>query len=97
MKLTPDMLRRTGASFTEGEPVINVPLTVKGVVASILIKQDIVGPVKVSMRTKGDIDVARLAMEMGGGGHKNAAGYKSKLSFEETYIKAIESMGRFFK
>ncbi len=97
MKLTPDMLRRTGASFTEGEPVINVPLTVKGVVASILIKQDIVGPVKVSMRTKGDIDVARLAMEMGGGGHKNAAGYKSKLSFEETYVKAIESMGRFFK
>ncbi|HOO72093.1 MAG TPA: bifunctional oligoribonuclease/PAP phosphatase NrnA [Spirochaetota bacterium] len=96
MKLTPEMLRKTGASFTEGEPVINVPLSVKGVVASILVKQDIVGPVKVSMRTKGDIDVAKLAMDLGGGGHKNAAGYKSKLSFEETYERAIKSMEPFF-
>jgi phosphoesterase RecJ-like protein len=96
MKLTPEMLRKTGASFSEGEPVINVPLTVKGVVASILVKQDIVGPVKVSMRTKGDIDVARLAMDMGGGGHKNAAGYKSRFSFDKTYERAIKCMAPFF-
>ena len=55
MKLTPDMLKETGATFTEGEPAINLPLTVKGVVASLLVKQDIDGPVKVSMRTKGDL------------------------------------------
>ncbi|MBN2159298.1 MAG: bifunctional oligoribonuclease/PAP phosphatase NrnA [Spirochaetes bacterium] len=96
MKLTPEMLRETGASFTEGEPAINLPLTVKGVVASILIKQDLNGPVKVSMRTKGDLDVAQIAMANGGGGHKNAAGYKSKLSFEETYQQALRNMKRFF-
>jgi phosphoesterase RecJ-like protein len=96
MKLTPEMLGETGAAFTEGEPAINLPLTVKGVVASLLIKQDIYGPVKVSMRTKGDIDVAQLAMANGGGGHKNAAGYKSKLSFEETYEQAKKNLARFF-
>lgn len=96
MKLTPQMLIETGATFTEGEPAINLPLTVKGVVASILVKQDIDGPIKVSMRTKGDLDVAQLAMENGGGGHKNAAGYKSSLPFEETYRRAVELMGRFF-
>jgi phosphoesterase RecJ-like protein len=96
MKLTPEMLKETGASFTEGEPSINLPLTVKGVVASLLVKQDFNGPVKVSMRTKGDYDVAQLAMSNGGGGHKNAAGYKSKLSFDETYRQAIKNLDRFF-
>jgi len=96
LKLTPDMLRKTGASFTEGEPVINVPLTVKGVIASVLVKQDIVGPPKVSMRTKGNYDVATLAMANGGGGHKNAAGYKSKVSFTETYKNALENMDTLF-
>jgi phosphoesterase RecJ-like protein len=97
MKLTPEMLRETGASFTEGEPSINLPLTVKGVVASLLVKQDITGPVKVSMRTKGEHDVAQIAMVNGGGGHKNAAGYKSKQSFEKTYRQAVKNLDRFFK
>ena len=97
LKLTPKMLKETGASFTEGEPSINLPLTVKGVVASLLVKQDVNGPVKVSMRTKGDFDVAQIAMSNGGGGHKNAAGYKSKQSFEETYRQAKKNMGRLFK
>ena len=97
MKLTPKMLKETGASFTEGEPSINLPLTVKGVVASLLVKQDFNGPVKVSMRTKGDYDVAQIAMSNGGGGHKNAAGYKSKLSFEETYRQAVKNLDAIFK
>lgn len=96
MKLTREMLMETGAAFTEGEPAINLPLTVRGVVASVLVKQDLDGPVKVSLRTKGDLDVARLAMENGGGGHRNAAGYKSSLTLEETYRQAITNMGVFF-
>ncbi|HNW30200.1 MAG TPA: bifunctional oligoribonuclease/PAP phosphatase NrnA [Spirochaetota bacterium] len=96
MKLTPEMLKASGATFTEGEPAINMPLTVKGVVASLLVKQDIDGPVKVSMRTKGELDVAKIAMENGGGGHRNAAGYKSKLSLDETYKMAIKRMDSLF-
>lgn len=97
MQLTTKMLDETGATFTEGEPTINQPLTVKGVIASVLIKQDFGGPVKVSMRTKGPYDVADIAMKNGGGGHKNAAGFKSKLPFEETYRHALEVVGGLFK
>jgi len=96
MKLTPAMLEATGASFAEGEPAINLPLTVRGVVASVLIKQDLEGPVKVSMRTKGNHDVAKIAMENGGGGHKNAAGFKSRLSFNKTYLHAIKEISKIF-
>ena len=87
--LTPQMLADTGAIFAEGESSINTPLTVGGVVASLLVKQDNIGPVKISMRTKGDYDVANIALQNGGGGHKNAAGFKSKLSFDEAHDHAI--------
>jgi phosphoesterase RecJ-like protein len=97
MKLTPEMLDTTGATFTEGEPAINLPFAVKGVVTSLLVKQDYTGPVKVSMRSKGNLDVAKIAIENDGGGHRNAAGYKSKQSFEETYKTAVEKMGVLFK
>ncbi len=97
MKLTPDMLEATGSPFTEGELNINLPLTLDGIVASVLVKQDVEGPVKVSMRTKGELDVAEIAMANGGGGHKNAAGYKSKLSFDETCKDVINEMSKFFK
>ncbi|MBN2042053.1 MAG: bifunctional oligoribonuclease/PAP phosphatase NrnA [Spirochaetes bacterium] len=96
MKLTPEMLKETGAPFTEGELNINLPLTLEGVVASVLVKQNIGGEVKVSMRTKGDYDVAQIAMDKGGGGHKNAAGYKSKKSFNETCEEVIKEMSAFF-
>ncbi len=97
LRLEPWMLEKTGAPFSEGELNINLPLTVRGVVASLLIKQDRKGPVKVSMRTKGDLDVAEIAIENGGGGHKNASGYKSKLGFEETCEKALKDISRFFE
>lgn len=97
MKLTPDMVTETNGSFSEGESIINLPFTVKGVVASLLIKQDTDGPVKVSMRTKGNINVAKIAIKNGGGGHKNAAGYKPGLSFDEAYKKAVNDMDVFFK
>ena len=97
MKLTPDMVTETGGSFSEGEATINMPFTVKGVVASVLVKQDVNGPVKISMRTKGDLDVAAIAIRNGGGGHKNAAGFKANMTFDQAYDQAIIEMGKFFK
>jgi phosphoesterase RecJ-like protein len=97
MELTPEMIKATNAPFSEGEVNINLPLSINGVVASILVKQDVDGPVKVSMRTKGDIDVAVIAIANGGGGHKNAAGFKSPYNFETTKQKILQEMSAFFK
>ena len=91
------MLRETGAPYTEGELNINLPLTLEGVIASILVKQSSEDEdIRVSMRTKGDYDVAQIAMAKGGGGHKNAAGYKSKKSFDDTCEEVIRQMSQFF-
>lgn len=92
MHLTPEMLLKTGANFSDGETNINLPLKIKGVRISVLIKQDINGPMKVSMRTKGKLDVSEIAISHGGGGHKNAAGFKSGLNRDKTYELVMKDM-----
>jgi phosphoesterase RecJ-like protein len=96
MELTPEMLMETGGKFAEGELNINIPLTTKGVEISVLMKQDINGPLKVSMRSKGDIDVSIIAISRNGGGHKNAAGFKSHIPHEDTKRLVLNDLSKFF-
>ncbi|MCX7988796.1 MAG: bifunctional oligoribonuclease/PAP phosphatase NrnA [Thermodesulfovibrio sp.] len=48
--------------------------------------------IKVSIRSKGDIDVSFIAREFGGGGHKNAAGYRIKGSIRDAQAQLIEKL-----
>ncbi|HEY2867255.1 MAG TPA: bifunctional oligoribonuclease/PAP phosphatase NrnA [Pyrinomonadaceae bacterium] len=53
---------------------VNIPLAAREVLAVVYTRE--VGPnqFRVSLRSKGDINVAKVAEKFGGGGHKNAAG-----------------------
>lgn len=69
-----EMARAAGGTYEDTEGLINLPLTVKEMQAVVFFKQIEGESYRVSMRSKGDIDVAAVAKEFGGGGHKNAAG-----------------------
>ena len=69
-----EMARAAGGSYDDTDGLINMPLTVKDIEAVVFFKQIEAGQYRVSMRSKGDIDVGSVAKEFGGGGHKNAAG-----------------------
>ena len=69
-----EMARRTGGTYEDTEGIINLPLTVKEIQAVVFFKQAEGDEYRVSMRSKGDIDIGAVAKEFGGGGHKNAAG-----------------------
>ncbi len=67
---------------TEG--IVNVPLSIQGVVLSVLMREE-ADRVKISFRSRGAFPVNRLAAELfEGGGHLNAAGAESRLSLHET-------------
>ena len=68
------MATAAGATYDDTEGVINQPLTVKELQAVVFFKQTAGDEYRVSMRSKGDVDVGVVAKEFGGGGHKNAAG-----------------------
>jgi phosphoesterase RecJ-like protein len=74
-----------GSGDTEG--VVNYPLSVSGIRFSTLITERS-GEVRMSFRSKGDFDVNEFARtHFSGGGHFNASGGRSLLSFGETVTK----------
>ena len=72
--LDQQMAGATGATYDDTEGVINQPLTVKEVLAVIFFKQSQGSHYRVSLRSKGEVDIGAVAKQFGGGGHKNAAG-----------------------
>jgi phosphoesterase RecJ-like protein len=65
---------RCGATAADSEDIINHPRSIAGVEAVAFFKQWDTGVVRVSLRSKRDVDVRRVAAVFGGGGHTNAAG-----------------------
>jgi phosphoesterase RecJ-like protein len=69
-----EMARAAGGTYEDTEGLINLPLTVKEIQAVVFFKQIEGEEYRVSMRSKGAVDIAAVEKEYGGGGHKNAAG-----------------------
>lgn len=74
-RLTLEMFQMAGASSGDSEGLIDYPRSIAGVDAVALIREREDGTVKVSLRSRGDVDVEKIARHHGGGGHRNAAGF----------------------
>ncbi|MDM7922869.1 MAG: bifunctional oligoribonuclease/PAP phosphatase NrnA, partial [Pyrinomonadaceae bacterium] len=71
---------------------VNIPLAAREIVACVYMRE--VGPeeYRVSLRSKGDIDVARVAERFGGGGHRNAAGLRVTGNWDEKERELVEAV-----
>ena len=74
LTLTDEMYQAAGAGKEMSEGLINYLMTVKGVEVAILYRQIPNHKFKVSFRSRGKINVAKLSEQFGGGGHDMAAG-----------------------
>jgi phosphoesterase RecJ-like protein len=72
--LDDEILRATGGTRDDTEGLVNLPLSARDVEAVVLFKVERPGEVRVSLRSKGLVDVRAVAVRHGGGGHLNAAG-----------------------
>ena len=68
------MLRESGCTTDDLDGLINLPLAAADVQAVVLFK-DFEDQLRVSVRSKGSIDVRAVAATYGGGGHRNASGF----------------------
>jgi phosphoesterase RecJ-like protein len=82
MVLSNEDFEIAGAEFEEVENTVNIPLKAREVEVSLLLKEKSNGEVFCSLRSKGTVNVSKVAQEFGGGGHVTAAGFRS-----------LESMG----
>ena len=66
-------LKETGATISECDSIVNMILSI-GIIEIVGYFRIIDMKVRVSLRSKGNIDVSKIASKLNGGGHKNAAG-----------------------
>lgn len=74
LSITRRMAADAGGTYDDTEGLINFPLSVRDVVAVAFLKEQADGEWRVSLRSKGAVDVGAIARSLDGGGHANAAG-----------------------
>ncbi|MGZ8598559.1 MAG: DHH family phosphoesterase [Actinomycetota bacterium] len=82
--LTQADLQEAGVHPAETDDLIDVIRTARDVDVAAIVKQQKDGRFKVSVRSRGDHDLAKVAAAFGGGGHRLAAGYTSAHGPAET-------------
>jgi len=75
--LSDEDMTSVGAAVAETENLVDMVRTVGGVDVAVLVKC-FDSECRVSLRAKGDFDVATVARAMGGGGHRAAAGFTAQ-------------------
>ncbi len=98
MRITRQDFAETNADVPDTENLINVPLAIRTVEASILLVEPPVGgAIRVSFRSKGSLDCAKFAEQFGGGGHKRAAGAKLDGSIQTVDSTIVSSLLKHFR
>lgn len=94
------MQEKAGASEEDGDGLVHYPMTAHDIEAAIFMKEIEPGVYRTSLRSKGEVNVARIAERFGGGGHRNAAGCTMRGSWDEAervlvkqIIDALEGNG----
>ena len=72
--VTKEMFHKTNTTKEYTEGFVEFIKEIRGVNVAILMKELSDNQYKISMRSKGDTDVALICNHFGGGGHRNAAG-----------------------
>jgi len=84
-----DDFTAAGALPEDTEGLVNFPLKAKDIVVSLMIKEAQDGRTRCSLRSKGTVNVAKIAQEFSGGGHVNASAFKSKMDINETLAAVL--------
>jgi phosphoesterase RecJ-like protein len=73
--ISEEMFALCGAAPGDTEGLVDYPRSIAGVEAVALFRQTGADRYKVSLRSRGDVDIEQVARRHNGGGHRNAAGF----------------------
>ena len=97
VSLAREQVLRCQAEAEDTSDIVNDLLSIDGVRLAVLFKELDDGLTKLSLRSKGDLDVNRLASRFGGGGHTNAAGAVVTGGLDETIRRVLRSCRELLK
>ena len=91
-----DMIRETGALPSDTQRFVDYPRFVEGVEIAAFIRQTDERAYKFSLRSNGNVDVAKIASLFGGGGHHKAAGFACEGDIDSIKMRFINESARIF-
>ncbi|MDQ2745685.1 MAG: bifunctional oligoribonuclease/PAP phosphatase NrnA [Acidobacteriota bacterium] len=71
---------------------VNIPLAAKDIEAVLYMREVKPDAYRCSLRSKGDINVARVAEKFGGGGHRNASGLRVEGDWDELEAEILKQL-----
>ncbi len=93
MQLTRADFADSGANVPDTENLINIPLQIAAVQVSVLLTETLDGsPLRISLRSKGQVNVAQFAQQFGGGGHARAAGLKINSDLADAKHRILQAL-----
>ncbi|MGB2751919.1 MAG: bifunctional oligoribonuclease/PAP phosphatase NrnA [Pyrinomonadaceae bacterium] len=92
LRQTLEMQDSAGAIDGDNNGFVNIPLAAKDVVAVVYMREVEHGKYRCSLRSKGDINVAKVAEKFGGGGHKNASGLGIEGDWDEKEAEIVAAL-----
>lgn len=87
----------SGADYEDAEDLINIPLQSGTVEVSVFFKENLEGKLRCSLRSKGAVNVAHIAQNFGGGGHKTASGFSCDRPLARMKEAVLESIVQSFE
>lgn len=92
VKVDQETMYEADASEEDSDGIVNHALSIDEVVAVAFFKELSTDVYRISLRSKGKTNVAKVAEMFGGGGHRNAAGCRISGDFEEIKQRVIEGL-----
>lgn len=90
----PGAIEKYGATADDLDGIVEHPRSIAGVRLALLFRQIAGGRVKVSFRSMGEVDVAALAHQFGGGGHAKASGASVDGPLADAQARVLEAARR---
>jgi len=94
---TGSMFKKTGAAAGNCEDFVDFPRKIKGVEVAVFFRYNGANSYKVSLRSKGNVNVQKIAKSFSGGGHAPAAGCRIKGSLKEVQEKVLKAIKKEIK
>jgi phosphoesterase RecJ-like protein len=92
VKVDQETMYEADASEEDSDGIVNHALSIDEVVAVAFFKELSPEVYRISLRSKGKTNVAKVAELFGGGGHRNAAGCRISGDFEEVRQRVIDGL-----
>jgi len=92
MSVTRDDMERFGALDEDCEGLVNYALSIAGIEVAIFFREVAQERIRVSIRSKGAVNVADIAQKFGGGGHECAGGFSTEGPVEEAAKRVLAEL-----